>query len=160
MINECNSDLSHAELVSYTAQHLRARWQKVRTEFVLKDGRRADVIAVDRDGTVAIFECKTTFRGWEAQMTAARYLKWCHLLFVVVNVGDWKPERRAALDIAQKPAGVALGVIECDRLAIRTLRTTVVRPMDEATYTGLIERIDGSPEGAHWLRGRLTAMRR
>lgn len=160
MINECNSDLTHAELVSYTALHLRERGQRVRTEFELKNRRIADVLAIDRYGTITIYECKVTLRGWEQQQAQAKYLDWCHRLAIVVNVGTYRPPEPQTLNLSEPAIGSRLGLIEVDRLGTITLVNPPVRPMDDERSRWVLDAVAKAPAGMHWLRGRLVAMRR
>ncbi len=57
------------------------------TEFSLKSGRRADVLAVDKEGQVLIVEIKSTVEDYRADRKWMDYLAWCDRFYFCVPAG-------------------------------------------------------------------------
>ncbi|MFQ5954139.1 MAG: MmcB family DNA repair protein [Kiloniellales bacterium] len=57
------------------------------TEFNLKSGRRADVIAVDKAGQVLIAEIKSSVEDYRADRKWMDYLAWCDRFYFCVPAG-------------------------------------------------------------------------
>ncbi len=53
-------------------------------EFVLRNGRRADVVGIDDRGTIAIVEIKTSVADLRADRKWPEYLPYCDLFFFAV----------------------------------------------------------------------------
>jgi len=56
------------------------------SEFSLPDGRRADLIAIDPRGTVAIVELKSSLADFRTDQKWQDYLDWCDRFYFGVNV--------------------------------------------------------------------------
>ncbi len=54
------------------------------TEFSLKSGRRADVVAVDKSGEVLIVEIKSSLQDFRADQKWSEYLPWCDRFYFCV----------------------------------------------------------------------------
>ncbi len=57
------------------------------TEFSLKSGRRADVLALDRTGEVLIVEIKSSVEDYRADHKWRDYLAWCDRFYFCVPAG-------------------------------------------------------------------------
>ncbi len=57
------------------------------TEFSLKSGRRADVLAVDKAGEVLIVEIKSSVEDYRADRKWRDYLAWCDRFYFCVPAG-------------------------------------------------------------------------
>lgn len=55
------------------------------TEFMLGNGRRADVIALDGDGKVLIVEVKSSLLDYRSDRKWREYLDYCHWFFFAVD---------------------------------------------------------------------------
>lgn len=63
---------------------LAARGQATLTEFALKDGRRADVIALDSTGEISIVEVKASLADFRADGKWGAYLTFCDRFYFAV----------------------------------------------------------------------------
>lgn len=55
------------------------------TEVTLRTGRRADVLALDRDGLITIVEVKSSLADFRADAKWGEYLEFCDLFFFAVG---------------------------------------------------------------------------
>ena len=65
---------------------MRQAGHSVLLEMPLPDGRRADIFAVARDGSLTIVETKSSIEDWRVDDKWPDYLNWCDLLYVAVPV--------------------------------------------------------------------------
>jgi hypothetical protein len=65
---------------------MRQTGHSVLLEMPLPDGRRADIFAVARDGSLTIVETKSSIEDWRVDDKWPDYLNWCDLLYVAVPV--------------------------------------------------------------------------
>lgn len=56
------------------------------SEFPLPDGRRADLVAIDPKGTVAIVELKSSLADFRTDQKWQDYLDWCDRFYFGVNL--------------------------------------------------------------------------
>lgn len=57
------------------------------TEMILKTGRRADIMALDKAGAITIIEVKSSIEDYRADSKWAEYLPYCDRFFFAVPVG-------------------------------------------------------------------------
>ncbi len=99
------------------------------TEFTLRSGRRADVIAVDRDGRFTIVEVKTSPADFRSDGKWPEYLDFCdHFYFAV-------PE-----SFPHELLPPEHGVMVADAYAAQILRPSAERSMNGARRRALILR--------------------
>jgi hypothetical protein len=108
------------------------------TEFSLKNGRRADVIAIDRAGEVLIAEIKSSVEDFRADRKWLDYLPWCDRFYFCVPLG---------FDIALLPA--QCGLIVADAYAAEIHREPEPTPLAAARRRALLLSF------AHAAAGRL-----
>jgi hypothetical protein len=65
----------------------RERGEACLLEVILKTGRRADIMALDRSGTVTILEVKSGIEDFRADRKWLDYLPFCDRFFFAVPVG-------------------------------------------------------------------------
>ena len=65
---------------------MRQAGYSVLLEMPLPDGRRADIFAVGRGGTMTIVEVKSSIEDWRADLKWPDYLDWCDQLYFAVSV--------------------------------------------------------------------------
>jgi len=90
-------------------------------EFTVKNGRRADVIAVDGKGRFTIVEIKTSLADFRADAKWSEYLEFCDFFFFVV------PD-----DFPQEVLPDEHGLIIADRFDATVLRASAEIPMNGA----------------------------
>lgn len=79
------------------ARALAARGFAVLTEFILANGRRADVFGIGRDGGVVIVEVKSSVADFRADEKWPDYLEYCEQFFFAVPEGF--PEELLPVDV-------------------------------------------------------------
>src|SRR6185295_6476223 len=65
---------------------MRQGGQSVLLEMPLPDGRRADIFAVGRGGSLTIVEVKSSIEDWRVDVKWPDYLDWCDQLYFAVSV--------------------------------------------------------------------------
>lgn len=81
-----------AELCRGVCRLLVEQGQGPLTEVTLRTGRRADVLALDRDGLITIVEVKSSLADFRADAKWGEYLDFCDLFFFAVGP-DFPRER-------------------------------------------------------------------
>jgi DNA repair protein MmcB-like len=116
MDNEPYRDMGHHEAVRYLAEHLSSKPGKVRTEFVLPDGKRADVAWIDAFDDVFIFEVKTAYKASLAQAAYDKYWRWCNYLFLAIPGFSAQLWGISRVTMCHLPQTERVGVMAIDRL--------------------------------------------
>jgi hypothetical protein len=70
---------------------MRQAGHSVLLEMPLPDGRRADIFAVGRSGSLTIVEVKSSLEDWRADLKWPDYLDWCDQLYFAVPVDFPQP---------------------------------------------------------------------
>jgi hypothetical protein len=122
VINECNSDLTHKEIISEVVRYLNRPGDLVIPEFRMPERRRADVLLVDREGLIYIFECKQDYRPRDIAHSVLKYSLWCNGLYLVMNAGNARLHLGALQGnwIPKRPNDY--GVYAIDRLSMTMLK--------------------------------------
>jgi len=121
MINECNSDLTHKEIISEVARYFDKPENTVITEFRIPERRRADVLVVSNDGQITILECKQDYRPRDIQHSVLKYSLWCNKLYLVMNRVNAELHYEAVKSYWTPRRNVAYGIYAIDRLEMRLL---------------------------------------
>jgi hypothetical protein len=106
---------------------LQAAGMSVLTEVPLKNRRRADILALARDGGVVIVEVKSSREDFLADLKWREYLEWCDLFYFAVPSG---------FDEAVLPAEE--GLIVADRWEGVIVREAPRRPLAAARRRSLL----------------------
>lgn len=120
------------------------------TELGLADGRRADIVALGQDGTIAIVEVKSSIADFRADAKWRFYQSFCdRLLFAIPT----------AVPMAIMPAEA--GLIVADAYGAELVRDAVARKLSAATRRAMFIRFGqaaadrlhrlGDPEVLHGL---------
>jgi len=118
-----------ADITRGAARHLVDADQAVLTELPLSNGRRADLVAIDRAATITIVEVKSsrvdfmTDRKWQA------YLAYCDRFYFAVD-------RDFPLDILPPDEGLILA----DRFDAEIVRESKERPLSAARRKAMLLR--------------------
>jgi hypothetical protein len=81
--NEVYSDLSHGELAEYVACLRASSTRRCKREFRLPNNKIADVISLDHEGLIEIYECKVWYRPGDDKLSLHKYLPYAHILWLV-----------------------------------------------------------------------------
>jgi hypothetical protein len=106
---------------------MRQAGHSVLLEMPLPDGRRADIFAVARDGSLTIVETKSSIEDWRVDDKWPDYLDWCDLLYVAVPV-----------DFPQPLIPDEIGLIVADAYGGEILRHPPRRPVAAARRKSLL----------------------
>ncbi len=106
---------------------MRQAGHSVLLEMPLPDGRRADIFAVARDGSLTIVETKSSIEDWRVDDKWPDYLNWCDLLYVAVPV-----------DFPQHLIPEEIGLIVADAYGGEILRHPPRRPIVAARRKSLL----------------------
>ena len=106
---------------------MRQAGHSVLLEMPLPDGRRADIFAVARDGSLTIVETKSSIEDWRVDDKWPDYLNWCDLLYVAVPV-----------DFPQALIPQEIGLIVADAYGGEILRHAPRRPIGAARRKSLL----------------------
>ena len=106
---------------------MRQAGHSVVLEMPLPDGRRADILAVARDGSLTIVETKSSIEDWRVDDKWPDYLNWCDLLYVAVPV-----------DFPQALIQQEIGLIVADAYGGEILRHPPRRPLAAARRKSLL----------------------
>lgn len=123
------------------ARHLAAADQTVVAELPLASGRRADLVALGRDGRIAIVEIKSCRSDFVADRKWPDYLGYCDAFYFAVG---------PAFPLALLPAEA--GVILTDGFAAEVVRDSPLRPLSGARRKAMLIRV------ARVASGRLQAL--
>jgi hypothetical protein len=96
-------------------------------EMSLPDGRRADIFAVGRGGSLTIVEVKSSIEDWRADLKWPDYLDWCDQLYFAVPV-----------DFPQALIPNEIGLIVADAYGGEMLRHPPTRPLAAARRKSLL----------------------
>ena len=113
-------------------RHLVALGYATVLEASLRDGRRADILAIDDKGTVAIVEVKASVADFRADAKWPDYLGWCDLFFFAV------PE---TFPVELIPGEV--GLLVADGYDAAVLRPAPQRPLAGARRKSMLLRFAG-----------------
>ncbi len=120
---------SATEILRGVARAFAAADQAVVTELPLANGRRADLVALDRSGGISLVEVKASRADFLADRKWWAYLGYCDRFYFAI--GDGFP-----LDLLPAEAGT----IRADRFAAEILRAAPVRPLAAARRKALLIR--------------------
>src|SRR5436190_24389424 len=90
---------------------MRQAGYSVLLEMPLPDGRRADIFAVGRSGSLTIVEVKSSIEDWRVDLKWPDYLEWCDQLYFAVPV-----------DFPQALIPAEIGLIVADAYGAAVLR--------------------------------------
>ena len=110
-----------------TCRLMRQAGHSVLVEVPLPDGRRADILAVSRDGGLIIVETKSSIEDWQVDVKWPEYLDWCDMLYVAVPV-----------NFPQSLIPDELGLIVADAYGGEILRHPPRRPVAGARRKSLL----------------------
>lgn len=127
MINECNSDLTHSEIIGEVVRYLTHPGHRVFPEFRMPERRRADVLLLTVDDRVIIFECKQDYRPRDIAHSVLKYALWCNELYLVMNAGNAALHFNAVTNNWAPRRGTDYGVYAIDRLEMRLLKPAGIR---------------------------------
>ncbi len=133
--------LGAADIRRGVARALAAADQAVVTELALANGRRADLVALDRTGMITLIEVKASRADFLADRKWRAYLDYCDRFYFAVADG---------FPLELLPA--AEGLIRADRFAAEILREAPVRGLAAARRKALLIRF------ARAAAGRLQAL--
>jgi hypothetical protein len=106
---------------------MRQSGRSVVRELPLPDGRRADIMAINGSGEIAIVEVKSSIEDWRVDQKWPDYLAWCDLLYFAVPVEF--PQSLIAEDV---------GLIVADAYGGEILRHPLRRPVAPARRKALL----------------------
>jgi hypothetical protein len=109
-------------------------------EVPLADGRRADVLALGRDGTLVIVEIKSSVADFRSDRKWPDYRQWCDRLYFAVSEG-----------FPQELIPVECGLMLADSFGAAILRETPTQKLDAARRRALHLRF-ARTAGARLLR--------
>ena len=107
---------------------LQRGWATV-TEMTLANGRRADIVLVGGDGTIAIIEVKSSIADFMADRKWGDYRAFCDALYFAV------PD-----DFPQELIPADCGLIVADHFAAEILRTAPCQPLPGARRKAMLVR--------------------
>ena len=134
-------DLSAADILRGVARALAPADQAVVTELTLANGRRADLVALDRTGRITLVEVKASRADFLADRKWPAYLGYCDRFYFAV--ADGFPLELLPTD---------QGLIRADRFTAEILREAPARMLAAARRKALLIRI------ARAAAGRLQAL--
>jgi len=112
-----------------TCRLLRALGQATLTELPLANGRRADIVTIDRAGTITIIEIKSSIADFRCDFKWPEYRDFCDLLYFAippeVPVGIMPQD--AGLIVADRYGAEILRAAEEDRLAAARRKAMTLR---------------------------------
>ena len=129
-----------ADILRGVARAFAAADQAVVTELALANGRRADLVALDRAGTITVVEVKASRADFLADRKWPEYLRYCDRFYFAVAEG---------FPLELLPAE---GLIRADRYAAEILREAPLRRLVAARRKALLIRF------ARASAGRLQAL--
>lgn len=103
--------LSHADCIAEIVAMLEPKGGVVRPEYVLPDGRRADVLWLDPQGDVYIFEVKHAYKASLAAMAWQKYFRWCNYLWLAVPALVAADIGRLRVTMLDFPSSAAVGIM-------------------------------------------------
>ena len=106
---------------------MRQAGYSVLLEMPLPDGRRADIFAVGRAGTLTIVEVKSSIEDWRVDLKWPDYLDWCDQLYFAVPV-----------DFPQELIPQEIGLIVADAYGGEILRHPSTRTVAAARRKSLL----------------------
>jgi len=106
---------------------MRQAGHSVLLEVPLPDGRRADILAVSRNGELTIVEVKSSLDDWRVDVKWPDYLGWCDQLYFAVPV-----------DFPQALIPAEIGLIVADAYGGEVLRAAQRRPVAAARRKSLL----------------------
>jgi hypothetical protein len=130
-----------AEIVRGVARALAAADQAVVAEVPLANGRRADLVALDRSGTITLIEVKASRADFVADRKWQDYLDFCDRFYFAVAAGF-------PLELLPPDEGLILA----DRFAGEILRAARIRCLSAPRRKAMLIRI------ARAAAGRLQAV--
>jgi len=130
-----------AEIVRGVARALAAADQAVVSEVPLANGRRADLVALDRGGTITLIEVKASRADFVADRKWQDYLDFCDRFYFAVAAGF-------PLELLPPDEGLILA----DRFAGEILRAARIRCLSAPRRKAMLIRI------ARASAGRLQAL--
>ena len=130
-----------AEIVRGVARALAAADQAVLAEVPLANGRRADLVALDRGGTITLIEVKASRADFVADRKWQDYLDYCDRFYFAVAAGF-------PLELLPPDEGLILA----DRFAGEILRAARLRCLSAPRRKAMLIRI------ARAAAGRLQAV--
>ncbi len=133
--------LGAAEILRGVARALAAADQAVVAELALANGRRADLVALDRTGTITLVEVKASRADFLADRKWPAYLGYCDRFYFAVADGF-------PLELLPPEEGL----IRADRFAAEVLREAPLRTLGAARRKALLIRF------ARASAGRLRAL--
>ena len=133
--------LGAAEILRGVARALAAADQAVVAELALANGRRADLVALDRTGTITLVEVKASRADFLADRKWPAYLGYCDRFYFAVADGF-------PLELLPPEEGL----IRADRFAAEMLREAPLRTLGAARRKALLIRF------ARASAGRLRAL--
>jgi len=102
------------------------------TEIPLTNGRRVDVLALDRRGKAVIVEVKSSVADYRADTKWTDYLDYCEEFYFAVDTSF----PRALLEVPESQPDV-VGVIVADVYGADIVRPAMVRPVNAARRKAL-----------------------
>lgn len=123
------TSLDASEILRGVARALAAADQVVITELTLANGRRADLVALDRTGAITLVEAKASRADFWADRKWQEYLSWCDRFYFAVAEGF-------PLELLPPNEGVLLA----DRFAAEILRQARLRTLGPARRKALLIR--------------------
>jgi hypothetical protein len=130
-----------AEILRGVARALAASDQAVVAEVLLANGRRADLVALDRSGTITLVEVKASRADFVADRKWQDYLDYCDRFYFAVAAGF-------PLELLPPDEGLILA----DRFAGEILRPARIRCLSAPRRKAMLIRI------ARAAAGRLQAL--
>jgi hypothetical protein len=130
-----------AALTRGLCRALAARGYATLTEFSLKNGRRADIVAIGRAGEVLIAEIKSSAEDFRADRKWLDYLPWCDRFYFCVPLG---------FDVGLLPEDC--GLIVADAYAAEIHREPAPTPLAAARRRAILLRF------AHAAAARLARL--
>jgi hypothetical protein len=112
-----------------TCRMLRALGQATLTELPLANGRRADIVTIDRAGTITIIEVKSSIADFRSDFKWPEYRDFCDLLYFAIPPEvpvEIMPED-AGLIIADRFGAEILRAAAEDRLAAARRKAMTLR---------------------------------
>jgi len=106
---------------------MRQAGYSVLLEMPLPDGRRADIFAVGRGGSLTIVEVKSSIEDWRVDLKWPDYLDWCDQLYFAVPV-----------DFPQTLIPQEIGLIVADSYGGELLRHPPARSVAAARRKSLL----------------------
>jgi hypothetical protein len=122
MPDDSSMTATAAALARGIARHLAEAGYSTLTELILPNGRRVDVIGIDRAGTIAVVEIKTSVADFRGDTKWPEYREYCDRFYFAVPEGFPQELIRGPCGLFVADAYGAALIRESDEVAVNAAR--------------------------------------